>query len=421
MQTSAILFTGGDIWDGRSERRYRGEVRIEGNRIRAVAKGSGELPRDGAATIDCTGATLMPGLIEAHGHLPFPAGQTYFTQLEDTPIEELVLATVYNAKLMLDCGFTGVIGAGSPRMRVELAVRNEINAGRLAGPRILASSPTLTTTGGLNDTAQLHQGRSPCAMVIDGPVEARRAVRTSYREGVDVIKVNISGDDLVGRPPGRTVTMAEDEVAAIAQTARMLGLKLVTHARATESIKSALRNGFDIIHHADFCDSEAFDMFEARKASVFTSPSLGFLHNLRYEAAAFGFTKEAIEHMGVPAHMESTIASHRELRRRGVRTLIGGDYGIPWQPHGTNARDIEHLVKYLDYSPVEALRCATQYGAQAMGQGHELGLIEAGYLADLLVVEKDPTTDVTLLQDAKNLRAIVKDGQVHKAAKGVGS
>ena len=89
----------------------------------------------------------MPALVEAHGHLPFPQNTTYLTQLEDTPVEELVLTTVHNARIMLDQGFTGVIGAGSPRLRVELSVRNEINAGRLPGPRILASSPTLTSTG----------------------------------------------------------------------------------------------------------------------------------------------------------------------------------------------------------------------------------------------------------------------------------
>jgi len=415
MQDTALVFTGGEIWDGEHERRYRGEVRVEGERIRAVTEGWGTAPRDGARIVDCSGATLMPGLIDAHGHLPFPAVQTYFTQLEDTPIEELVLATVHNAKLMLDQGFTGIIGAGSPRLRVELAVRNEIDAGRLPGPRILASSPTLTTTGGLNDTAQLHQGRSPCAMVLDGPIEARRAVRTSYREGVDVIKVNISGDDIIKRPPGRMHTMAEDEVAAIAQAARPLGLKLIAHARATESIKSALRNGFDIVHHADFCDSEAFDMFEARKNHVFVTASLGFLHNLRYEAEAFGFTRAALDSMGVDAHFEANIASHRELHRRGVRGVIGGDYGLPWQPHGTNARDIEHLIKYLGFTAVEALRSATQYGAQAMGRGHELGLIKAGYLADLIVVDGDPTTNVSLLQQAAHLRAIVKNGVPHKA------
>jgi imidazolonepropionase-like amidohydrolase len=413
--SAKVWFLNGYLWDGDEPARRRADVLVNGARIEAVAEHADAGLRHEATIIDATGATLMPALVDAHGHLPFPPGMTYLTQLEDTPIEELVLTTVHNARLMLDHGFTGVIGAGSPRLRIELAVRNEINAGRLPGPRLLASTPTLTSTGGLNDTSQEHQARSPCAMVFDGPIEARRAVRRGYREGVDVVKVNLSGDDLIVRPPGRTVTLAEDEVAAIANAARPLGLKLIAHARATESIKSALRHGFDIIHHADFCDAEAFDLFEAARESVFATPSIGFLHNLRYEAEAFGFGKSVIEAMGVPAHMEANIRSHIELRRRGVRALIGGDYGLSWQPHGQNARDIAHFVNYLGYSPIEALRCATRYGFEAMGRGADLGLVRPGYLADLLLVAGDPTRDVTLLADPRNLLCIMKEGVCHKA------
>jgi imidazolonepropionase-like amidohydrolase len=407
------LFINGYIWDGESPERCRAEVLVSGQRIEAVSRRPDTgLSRDGAVVIDAAGATLMPAMVEAHGHLSFPSKLTYFTQLEDTPVEELVLTTAHNARLMLAHGFTGVIGAGSPRLRVELAVRNEIKAGRLPGPRILASTPTLTSTGGLNDTAQLHQGRDPCAMVIDGPVEARKAVRLGFREGVDVVKVNISGDDIVGRPAGRTTTMAEDEVEAIAVTGKSLGLKLIAHARSTQSIKLALRHDFLVVHHADFCDSECFDMFEARRGTVYATPSIGFLHSLLYEAESFGYTKAATAAMGVERHMEENIQTHTELRRRGVKALIGGDYGLPWQPLGTNARDIQHFVHYLGYSPVEALRCATRLGFEAMGRAADLGLVRSGYIADLLLVNGDPTLDVSLLQKPENLRCVMKDGVI---------
>ena len=414
-----ILFLNGQIWDGESDQAVPRNVLIDGPRIEAVVRQCESLPHDDVIVIDATGSTLMPPLVDAHSHLPFPQDTTYFTQIEDTPIEELVLTTVHNAGIMLDQGFTGIIGAGSPRLRVELSVRNEINAGRLPGPRILASSPTLTATGGLNDTAQLHQGRSPAAMVFDGAIEARRAVRLAFREGVDLIKVNISGDDLIVRPAGRVTTLAPDEVSAIAETARPLGLKLAAHARSTASIKLALRNGFDIVHHADFCDEEALDLFEQQKDRVFTTPSIGFLHNLRYEAEAFGFNKAAVDAMGVPQHMEAEHPHAHCTAETGIKALIGGDYGIPWQRHGTNARDIEHFTTYLGYSPIEALRCATRYGFEAMGRGHDLGLIRPGFIADLLLVRGDPTSDVRLLQDAKNLLCIMKDGVCHKAPPGV--
>ena len=109
----------------------------------------------------------MPGLVEAHAHLPFPF-VTYMTQLDDTPPEDLLMATLHNARLTPDCGFTGCIGAGSLRIRAEITIRNEIEAGRLPGPRLLASTPTLTATGGLNDTGRLHQVVNPCAWVADG-------------------------------------------------------------------------------------------------------------------------------------------------------------------------------------------------------------------------------------------------------------
>ncbi len=151
-------------------------------------------------------------------------------------------------------------------------------------------------------------------------------------------------------------------------------------------------------------------MFEQRMDRVFTTPSIGFLHNLRYEAEAFGFPKAVTDALGVPQHMAENVRTHTELRKRGVRPLIGSDYGLPWQGHGTNARDIEHFTTYLGYSPVEALRCATRYGFEAMGRGHELGLIRPGFVADLLLVRGDPTRDVKLLQDSSNLLCIMKNG-----------
>ena len=409
------LFTNGYVWDGHATERFAGEVLLTGDRIKAVGIGWGSLPREGAEIIDASDATVIPGLIEAHGHLSFAEQATYTTQAIDTPPEETLLITLHNARTLLDAGFTGVIGAGSPKLRTEVVIRNEIDAGRIPGPRLYASTPTITVTGGLNDDRQLHQYRDITSLVADGPTEMRRAVRLGYREGVDIIKLNISGDDFFPRPTSRTTTMSEVEVAAAVEVAHGLGLRVSAHARSTEAVKIAVRCGVDLVNHADFADEEALDLLEEARDRVFVIPTIGYLHNLMHEAESFGFNSAALERMALPAHLESSISVHSELRRRGVRALIGGDYGLPWQPHGTNARDAEHLVNYLGYRPVDALRCATRNGAEAVGRGHELGRIRPGYYADLLLVKGDPTEDVRLLQDRSNLLAIVINGRFHKS------
>jgi imidazolonepropionase-like amidohydrolase len=404
-------FRNGYLWDGKSDQRVQMDVLVEGDRIAAIGA-PGSLNAADALTIDARGATLIPGMIDAHGHLSFPES-TSATAIEDTPPEEMAFLTMHNAKRMIDAGFTGVIGAGSPKLRSEVVVRNEIDAGRVPGPRLMASTPTLTATGGLNDSGQLHQQRDIAAMVVDGTEEVRKAVRLCYREGVDVVKLNISGDDFFPRPSGRVTTMAEDEVRMACDTARELGLMVVAHARSATSVKYAVRAGVTIIHHADFCDEEAMDMLEEAKDRVFVTPTVGFYHGLLRS----GFPEPLLERMMVRPTMETNIATHRALKKRGLRMLIGGDYGVAFMPNGTNAADIAHLVNYIGLSPVEALRAATYYGGLAMGLGS--GHIAEGKLADLVLVEGDPTADPALAADGSKLRVIMKGGVLHKSVERV--
>lgn len=402
------LFRGGRVWNGRDDGVTQADVLVQDGVIRALVTQGIELPPD-VLEIDASGGTIVPGMVDAHGHLSFP-DVAYAYHIEDTPPEETVLITMHNARRLIDAGFTGVIGAGSPKIRSEVVIRNEIEAGLIPGPRIMASTPTITATGGLNDTGQLHQDRPIAALACDGPEEVRKAVRLCYREGVDVVKLNISGDDYFPRPGGRVTTLADDEVAMACAVARDLGLLVVAHARSAEAVKRAVRCGVTIIHHADFCDEEALDLLEAAKDRIFVTPTIGYYHGLIHYSQ---MPEAMLAAMKVREGMEANIATHQALRKRGVRMLIGGDYGMPFMPNGTNAQDVAHLVNYIGLSPVEALRAATWHGGLAMGQGS--GIIAEGAPADVLLCAGDPTQEPAIVADTEKLVAIMKGGVLHKA------
>ena len=169
-----------------------------------------------------------------------------------------------------------------------------------------------------------------------------------------------------------------------------------------------------MIYHCDFADEEALDLLESVKDKIFVGPAVGLLHNTLYEAEDFGMTEEVCESMGFYRKMEATKATYREMRKRGIRVVPGGDYGFAWTPQGTNARDLEHFVKLFGYTPMEALLSATKIGGELMALGDELGQVQEGYLADLLLVRGNPVQDVSILQHQANLAMIMKDGVAHK-------
>ena len=410
---AGTLFTDVKVFDGSGAKPFAGEVLVRGNRIEAVTKGQARIARDGAQVIECGGATLMPGMTEGHGHISYPNFST-LNDVADLPPEDHALMSAENATLLLDCGFTSVFSAGSLRARMDIAVRDAIDSGRMKGPRIKASSPAFVSSGGLGDNRRLHSDRDPVVLLVDGPDEMRRVARVMVREGVDSIKVNVSGDPGM-RTGADMLAYSEAEVAAVAEVALYHGLNLTCHARGRESVKLAAKLGFTAIFHCDFADSEALDMLEARKDSVFLAPAIGHSYALAFEAAEWGTTPEhADKVLGLPRMLEHSIRCHVEAAKRGVRIVPGGDYGVVWNPMGTNARDLEHFVNLFEFTPAEALRAATQWGGELMGMGDELGLVKPGYLADLLCIDGDPTQDITLLQDRDKILAIMKDGVFHK-------
>ena len=412
MPNAVMLLEGGSVWDGSGAPAFAADVLIRENRIAGISSPRSLAPGP-AERIDVTGHTIIPGLVEGHAHLPF-AHKANIADTGDIPPEDHTLLTLLHARIVLEAGFTSCLSGGSAKPRLDIAVRDFINAGHAPGPRLLAASPELTNTGNLGDERRLHLYRESIAMVVDGTDEMLRTVRMLIREGVDTIKLNVSGNQTIPNARSHVTVMRDDELATAVETAHAHGKRVAAHVRAAASIKMALRHGVDILYHCEYADEESMDLMEAARDRIFVAPAIGLLHALLYEAEPWGITHQKAVASGVADQFEHAQEVFPQLRRRGIRVLIGGDYGFPWTPHGTNARDLEHFVRFLGYSDSEALVCATSTGAGAMLLEGQAGLVKEGYLADLLVVAGEPQNDVRLLQSWANVKLVMKDGGVCK-------
>src|SRR6266404_1715872 len=408
-----ILFTNVKVLDGSGVEPFPAKVLVEGNRIKSVAPVSEVLSAEGAELVNGGGATLMPGLVEAHSHISF-ANTADLQSLGDIPPEEHTLLAAKHAKLMLDQGFTSINSAAAAKPRLDVVIRNAINAGDIPGPRMLAATPEMTVSGGLGDVRLWHMHRETFAIVCDGPEELRKVARQMVREGVDTLKINPSGDEFVPWARAQQTVMNDAEVEAVCEVARQRGKRVAAHARSAESVKMCLRHGVDLIFHATFADAEALDGLEKAKDRVFVVPTIGISYATLNEAAPWGLTTSVAEGLGMRRELEHATGVMQELKRRGVRVLPGGDYGFAWNPVGRNARDLEHFVTLFGFTPMEAIVAATRFGGEIMMQGHELGQVKPGFLADLVLVDGNPVADIRILQDADRFLAIMKDGSFHK-------
>lgn len=396
---SATLFTNIWIFDGTGSPRFRGEVLVEKDRITQVARDNATLVCDGAHRIDGAGSTLMPGLIESHAHLSFASSRERIIRERVLPPEENLLITAYNARVYLDHGFTSAYSAGSKGPRFEVALKKEIDGGYLPGPRLVPST--------FERPADVDKQR-------DGPEALRRFVADMAKDGVQSIKLLLSGDDAFGTSGAQVVEYTQEDVAVASEQARESGVWLAAHAQAAEAVKLAARNSFRVVYHCTYADEEALDLVEARKSEMFVAPAIGIVYAKAYLGEAFGFTREKVIQAGFLEAIERNVEVYAQMRKRGIRVLPGGDYGFPWNPIGENARDLELFVTLFGWDPKEVLMAATKWGAELMGMGDCLGQVRAGYLADLLLVRDDPITQIAKLRDRDNLLAIMQGGRFHK-------
>src|SRR5437762_3586760 len=373
------------------------------------AAGLPELP-PGRAEIDARGGTIMPGLVEAHFH------PTYFNvaALEDLdikyPVEYVTLLAAANARLALECGYTAARSGGS-LFNIDVWLKRAIENDLVPGPRLAASGREICGVGGLMDWNPDYRkiGMEGLVLLVNGPDEARAAVRKLVKDGVEWVKTYPTGDAAApDTNDHHTLCMTFDEMNAVVATAHNHKMKVTGHCRATAGIKNALRAGYDTLEHGTFMDDEALELLLARNTPVI--PALQFEHASIVHGPEFGMPQAVID--GHQETLEGGAASALRLLRAGGRVGMGGDYGFAWNPHGTYAKELTFFVKHVGFTPLETITCATKTGAEIMGRGDEFGTLEPGKLADLLVVDGDVLRDISVLEDRSRFVAVIQGGIV---------
>lgn len=406
------LIQNATIFDGTGKVAIKGDLVIEGNRVMSVGQPTTARPDD--VVIDGTGQFCMPGMVEGHAHLSFE--NVCATEDLITPCPETqVFTAARGAKALIEAGFTSAYGASEAKLKLAVAVRDEVNAGRIPGPRIRAGGLEISVTGAMGDESKLHNPRIGPSAIVDGVEEMRKTVRLHCREGIDNVKLDVSGDPFYPGTPGNTTPMTFEEVRVAAETAHAYGRKINAHTRSIEGSKHCVRAGVDGLFHCEYADEELLDMMEEARDRIFVVPTVGlFAQIMAGEASAHGLSPEVGGYMNIPDLLENSLKTHTELRKRGIRHLIGGDYGFGWSPQGTQGRDLKSFVDFYGYSPAEALVCATRNGGLAMGYGGELGTLAPGKLADLILIDGDPIADISILAGPEKVAFVMKDGVVQK-------
>lgn len=363
-----------------------------------------------ATQIDACGGTIMPGLVEAHFH------STYFNvaELQDLdikyPVEYVTLLAAVNARLALECGYTAARSGGC-LFNIDVWLKKAIDKDLVPGPRLASSGREICGVGGLMDWNPDFRkiGMEGLVLLINGPDEARSAVRKLVKDGVEWVKTYPTGDAAAPDVNDHhTLCMTFEEMHAVVATAHNHGMQVTGHCRANAGIKNALRAGYDTLEHGTFMDDEALDLLLSRDVPVV--PALQFEWASVEHGPAFGMSQRVID--GHRETLDAGAESARRILKAGGRLGMGGDYGFAWTPHGTYAKELSFFVKYVGFSPLETITCATRTGAEIMGCGDQFGTIEPGKLADILVVDGDVLSDITLLENRATFIAVLQGGAI---------
>lgn len=364
----------------------------------------------GAARIDAKGGTILPGLIEAHFH------PTYFNvaELADLdikyPVEYITILAACNARLALECGYTSARSGGSLH-NIDVWLKKAIDEDLVVGPRLAASGREICGAGGLMDwnADHLKLGMEGLILLINGPEDGRKAVRKLVKDGVEWIKTYPTGDAAApDSADHHTLCMTFEEMAAVVAEAHNYKRKVTGHCRANQGIKNALRAGFDTLEHGTFMDAEALELLLERNTPVV--PALQFEWASIERGPEFGMPRAVVD--GHKETLEGGAESARMILKAGGRLGMGGDYGFAWNPHGDYAKELSFFVNYVGLAPLEVLKCATKTGAEILGRANELGTLEKGKIADILVVDGDVLADIRILEDRSRFLAVMQGGVI---------
>ena len=399
---------------------------LEGTKIVSVGRdGQGPVPDSSDRVIDCGGATVMPGMVVGHWHPDYPnfglndLGTKYIGIGMEKPPGYLAALSVKHLGIALMSGFTGVVGAGCGH-DVDVAMKMAIEEGVFDGPRIRAAGHHINTTSSDNDRTKWWYNLRPyhqdgisilgAELMADGEDALRRAVRDEIRRGVEIIKTFPTGGHGIPPVPGYR-GFTPGELRVICETAHDRGALVRGHVVGRDAILECIAAGVDIIDHADRADDDCIEAM--LKAGTFLVPSQLFLKRL------LGFPKGALPDsiLGSVRHdFETTLSFVPRAHKAGVRIIPGDDYGLSFMPHelGIYAQDLMIHIEEAGIAAQDVLGWATEHGAALMGRS-DLGRIEEGRTAELLIVDGDPVANPSILTDpATYLKAIVMDGRFVK-------
>jgi imidazolonepropionase-like amidohydrolase len=384
---------------------------VEGESIRWVGRMADAPPAPpGAREVDAAGKTLIPGLVEAHLHLSYRDVRDLPDLDLKCPVEETTIRAVAHARICLESGYTAAVSAGALH-RVDVAMRDAIRAGVIEGPRLAAAGRDICATAGMLDWngSWLKLGMEGLGIFADGVDECRKAARQVIKEGADIVKTYVTGEGMIFECTAEEVTYSEEEIRVICEEAHRRNRLVSAHSRGAEGCKISVRAGVDILDHGTLVDDEAIDLIAGR--NVFVVPALNYQLAILDRGPEFGFPQEFMDRTLYREELETACVNMRKLFNAGVRVLPGGDYGFAWCPHGEYARDLQTFVELIGLTPMQTLVAATKWGSELLRMEDQIGTLEAGKLADLLLVDGNPLQDIRILQDRNRLALVMQGGR----------